>query len=73
MSSIARRECLSLAAATLAAGPTLARQPGHEHHGGVHEQLNQPGRISRPALAATQNVFDPPAPKTPWPGRWSAT
>lgn len=70
MSSIARREFLSLAAAALAAGPAIAQQPGHEHHGGAYERLNQPGRIPRPALAATQNVFDSPAPKAAEPGRW---
>ncbi len=31
----------------------------------AQERLNQPGRIPRPALAATRNVFDSPAPKAP--------
>jgi len=70
MTSLNRRHLLTAAAAALAM-PALAQQPGHEHHGGHYERLNQPGRIQKPELATTQNVFDSPAPKAANPGRWS--
>ncbi|MGO4174118.1 Kelch repeat-containing protein [Bosea sp. TAF32] len=70
MTSLNRRHLLAAGAAALA-GPALAQQPGHEHHGPQYERLTQPGRIEKPALATTQNVFDSPAPKAASPGRWS--
>ena len=45
-------------------------QTGHEHHGGLYERLQTPGRIGLPDIAATQHVFDSPAPKATQPGRW---
>ena len=47
-------------------------QSGHEHHGGLYERLQQPGRVDKPDVAAVQNVFDSPAPKAENPGRWMA-
>ena len=47
-------------------------QSHHGGHGGLYESLRAPGRIDKPALAATQNVFDSPAPKAANPGRWIA-
>ncbi len=70
MTSLNRRSLLATGAAALAS-PALAQQPGHEQHGGHYERLNQPGRIGKPELAASQNVFDSPAPKATDPGRWS--
>lgn len=70
MTSLNRRHLLVAGAAALA-GPALAQQKGHEQHGGAYERLTQPGRIPKPELAATQNVFDSPVPKAPDPGRWS--
>jgi N-acetylneuraminic acid mutarotase len=58
----------SLAAATSAA----AQAPGHEHHGPMFESLRQPGRVEIPAIAASQHVFESPAPKAANPGRWVA-
>lgn len=40
--------------------------------GGLYERLQQAGRIDKPELASTQNVFDSPAPKAANPGRWMA-
>ena len=71
MTSLNRRHLLAAGAAALA-GPALAQQPGHEHHGPQYERLSQPGRIEKPELATTQNVFDSPAPKAASPGRWRA-
>ena len=45
-------------------------QSGHGHHGGLYERLQQPGRIDKPEVASSQNVFDSPAPKAENPGRW---
>lgn len=47
-------------------------QTGHGHHGGQYESLSQPGRIGLPELAATQHVFDSPAPRAARAGRWLA-
>jgi N-acetylneuraminic acid mutarotase len=49
-----------------------AQQSGHAHHGGLYESLQKPGRIDIPETAATQHVFDSPAPKAANPGRWVA-
>ena len=70
MTSLNRRHLLGAGAAALA-GPALAQQPGHEHHGPQYERLTQPGRIEKPELAASQNVFDSPSPKAASPGRWA--
>lgn len=72
MTQPSRRSLLAAGAAALAGGTALAQQPGHEHHGPQYERLNQPGRIEKPALATTQNVFDSPVPKAANPGRWAA-
>jgi hypothetical protein len=45
-------------------------QTGQEHHGGLYEGLQTPGRIGLPDIAATQHVFDSPVPKATQPGRW---
>lgn len=45
-------------------------QTGHEQHGGLYESLRTPGRIGLPDIAATQHVFDSPAPKAVQPGQW---
>jgi N-acetylneuraminic acid mutarotase len=66
-----RRRLILAGAAALTGGPALAQQPGHEHHGPAYERLNQPGRIPRPEIAATQAVFDSPTPRAADPGRWS--
>lgn len=71
MTSLSRRSFIAAGAAGLSL-PAFAQQPGHEQHGGHYERLNQPGRIGKPELAASQNVFDSPAPKAANAGRWSA-
>lgn len=71
MADLDRRHLLAAGAAALTL-PAYAQQPGHEHHGPQYERLTQPGRIDRPPLAATQNVFDSPVPKASNPGRWTA-
>jgi hypothetical protein len=46
MTSLSRRNLIAAGAAALAAGPALARQTGHEHHG-VHcdaDAAPRPGR-----------------------------
>ena len=72
MMEIDRRLLVSGGLAFVGAAPSLAQQPGHAHHGGQYERLNQPGRIDKPELAASQNVFDSPVPKAATPGRWIA-
>ena len=72
MPRIHRRAFLVAGAATAlasAAGRALA-QSGHEHHGGLYESLQKPGRIGLPEIAATQHVTDSPAPKAADQGRW---
>lgn len=64
-----RRLLLSAGLALVPSAPLLA-QTGPAHHAGQYERLNEPGRIDRPAVAATQNVFDSPAPRAANPGRW---
>jgi N-acetylneuraminic acid mutarotase len=61
----------AMAAASLTSG-AAAQAPGHGHHGGLYESLQTPGRIGLPETAATQHVFDSPAPKAANPGRWIA-
>ncbi|MDQ8022426.1 MAG: kelch repeat-containing protein [Moraxellaceae bacterium] len=41
------------------------------HHGGMYERLQTPGRIDKPAIAATQNDFISNAPKAASQGRWT--
>ena len=68
-----RRLLLAAPAALVAcAQPAVQTHGGHGGHGPLYERLNQPGRIDRPELAATQNVFDSPAPRAMRPGRWTA-
>ncbi len=75
MSFLNRRRFIA-GAATLAAlqatSRARAQQSGHAHHGGLYESLQKPGRIDIPETAATQHVFDSPAPKAANPGRWVA-
>jgi N-acetylneuraminic acid mutarotase len=68
MSPIDRRSFLLVAAGLLVAGRSLAQ--GHAGHGGLYESLQAPGRIGLPESAATQHVFDSPAPKAANTGRW---
>jgi N-acetylneuraminic acid mutarotase len=74
MSRIHRRHFLTTGAAAVAASAAGARAfaqaPGHEHHGGLYESLQKPGRIGLPELAATQHVTESPAPKAANQGRW---
>lgn len=74
MAPIDRRRFLfaSTAAASAGVARAFAQQPGHEHHGGLYESLKTPGRIGLPETAASQHVFDSPAPKAANPGRWVA-
>ena len=73
MTFLHRRAVLAGSAAA-AAAPLISRAaaqaPGHAHHGGLYESLQTPGRIGIPETAATQHVFDSPAPKAANPGRW---
>ena len=55
----------------VAATPSVLAQ-SHAQHGGLYESLRQPGRIGLPEAAATQHVFDSPAPKAANPGNWIA-
>jgi N-acetylneuraminic acid mutarotase len=66
-----RRTFLLAAGATLAAREAFA-QPGHAHHGGLYESLQQPGRIGIPEAAATQHLTESLAPKAEVQGRWVA-
>lgn len=71
MRHIDRRGFLLGSAGLLIASSGLA-QTDHAHHGGQYESLRKPGRIGLPEIAATQHVFDSPAPKAANPGRWIA-
>jgi hypothetical protein len=59
-----RRHFIVSGIALVSAGPTLGQNAGHAGHG-QYEKLTEPGRITRPELAAIQSVFDSPAPKAP--------
>jgi Kelch motif len=72
MAPLDRRHFLASAAATLAAAPAALAQSGHEHHGGLYERLDKPGRVGLPETAAIQHVTDSPAPKAANQGRWVA-
>jgi hypothetical protein len=69
--SYSRRTFLASGLALIPLASALA-QSGHDHHHGLYERLQQPGRIDKPEVAAVQNVFDSPAPKATNPGRWMA-
>jgi N-acetylneuraminic acid mutarotase len=69
MPSIDRRRFLLGGAGVLLAAPAFA-QTDHSMHGGQYESLRKPGRMSLPEIAASQHVFDSPAPKAANPGRW---
>ena len=64
-----RRAFLAGGLAFVPAALALGRA-GYGHDGGLYESVRQPRRIDRPALAATQHVFDSPAPRAANPGRW---
>jgi N-acetylneuraminic acid mutarotase len=66
------RRVFLLGTAAFALTPRALAQSGHEHHGGLYESLQKPGRIGLPEIAASQRVFDSPAPKADTPGRWVA-
>ena len=69
MPSIDRRRFLLGGAGALLAAPAFA-QTDHSMHGGQYESLRKPGRMGLPEIAASQHVFDSPAPKAANPGRW---
>jgi len=69
MGTTDRRRFL-LGTAGLALASSAFAQMDHSHHGGQYERLNKPGRIGLPEIAATQHVFDSPAPRAANPGRW---
>lgn len=56
--------------AILASGLYFPAAALAQHHGGLYERLQKPGRMDIPELAKVQNVFDSPAPKAANPGRW---
>jgi N-acetylneuraminic acid mutarotase len=66
------RRSFLLAGASLFLANRATAQTGHAHHDGLYESLQTPGRIHLPATAATQRVFDSPAPRAATPGRWTA-
>ena len=70
MTAMGRRVFLAGAGALALARPALG-QSGHGHHGDLYERLAAPGRVGLPDVAATQHVFDSPAPKAATPGRWA--
>ena len=51
-------------------GGAWSQAPSGAHHEGQYESLGKPGRMGLPELAATQQVYDSPAPKAAQPGRW---
>ncbi|MCW5752286.1 MAG: galactose oxidase [Alphaproteobacteria bacterium] len=65
-----RRHFLAASMILLGAGRAHAQSFGHEGHGPLYESLREPGRIPRPEIAASQAVFDSPAPRAANPGRW---
>ena len=64
-----RRAFLAGGLALVPAALASARSE-YGHDGRLYESLRKPGRMDRPALAATQHVFDSPAPRAANPGRW---
>lgn len=71
MSNLDRRQFVVGSAGAFLA-PAAFAQSDHNHHGGHYESLNKAGRMGLPEIAATQHVFDSPAPKAAAPGRWLA-
>jgi N-acetylneuraminic acid mutarotase len=69
MRQITRRRFLIGGAGAFLASSALG-QMNHPGHGDAYENLRKPGRIGLPARAATQHVFDSPAPKAAAQGRW---
>ncbi|MDP1533191.1 MAG: kelch repeat-containing protein, partial [Rubrivivax sp.] len=69
MTDSTRRRLLLAGAGALGLPRALAQNHAG-HHGAAYESLTQPGRIGLPAIAATQHVFDSPAPRAGSPGRW---
>ena len=69
MHTIDRRRFLLGSAGAVFASTVMA-QSDHSMHGGQYEGLAKPGRIGLPEIAATQHVFDSPAPKAASQGRW---
>lgn len=69
MLRLPRRAFLAGGLATLGASSALAQHAGH---GPLYERLSQPGRVEVPEQAATQRVYDSPAPKAADQGRWVA-
>ncbi|WP_418314893.1 Kelch repeat-containing protein [Piscinibacter sakaiensis] len=71
MSIDSRRRRIMLGAVGAAVSTRVLSQSGHgAHHDGQYESLHKPGRIGLPDVAATQHVFDSPAPKAEKSGRW---
>ena len=71
MNPLIHRRQLLLGAAGAAFTSAVTGQSSHgAHHEGQYESLTKPGRIGLPELAATQHVFDSPAPKAAQGGRW---
>ena len=67
-----RRHVLLGAVGAAFSSSVLSQSSHGAHHEGQYESLNKPGRIGLPELAATQQVFDSPAPKAAQGGRWLA-
>ena len=67
-----RRQFLLGAAAAAFTSSALGQAATGAHHAGQYESLSRPGRISLPDIAATQHVFDSPAPRVTAGGRWRA-
>lgn len=63
-----RRQLIASGLLMAVPATAFAQHAGH----GQYERLNQPGRVEKPQLAGTQNVFESPAPKAAQPGRWAA-
>lgn len=68
MHAVDRRSFLLGAAGLLVSVRSLAQDQASQN--GLFESLKSPGRIGLPESAATQQVFDSPAPKAADPGRW---
>jgi len=66
MSPITRRRFLIGGAGAMLSSSVFAQMD----HGQAYESLRKPGRIALPGRAATQRVFDSPAPKAANPGQW---
>ena len=67
-----RHLLLSVPAALAACAQPKTQEHAHAEHGGLYERLDAAGRIARPEIAATQNVFDSPARKAAAAGRWAS-